>query len=212
MLMPPWVINTTWFWPSVSFTAINASSGSIVIAMIPPLRTLANSESAVFFTVPCRVAKNSNPGCCQVTSSLVGLVREITRIKAAIFSSGFNSSRFAMLRPFRRPAHVRNLVHPLDVNPAGVREEHQVIVRAGGEQVLDEIRRLALERRHLARGHPDHPLAAAALSPIGTDIGPFDQAVVRDGDDHSLVGDQVLDRDLALVRHQVRRRAVAYFS
>jgi hypothetical protein len=37
------------------------------------------------------------------------------------------------------PAHVGDLVHALDVDPAGVGEEHQVIVRAGGEQVLDEI-------------------------------------------------------------------------
>ena len=36
-------------------------------------------------------------------------------------------------------AHVGNLMHALDIDAAGVGEKHQVIVRAGGEEVLDEI-------------------------------------------------------------------------
>ena len=40
---------------------------------------------------------------------------------------------------FGRAAHVRNLMHALHIHAPGVREEHQVIMRAGGEQVLDKI-------------------------------------------------------------------------
>ena len=64
-------------------------------------------------------------------------------------------------------AHVGNLMHALDIDAPGVREEHQVIVRAGGEQVLDEI--LVLVGRAFARGHADDALAAAALGAIGAD-------------------------------------------
>jgi hypothetical protein len=35
---------------------------------------LRNRSSAVVFTVPCRVTKNSSPGCCQVRSSLLASV------------------------------------------------------------------------------------------------------------------------------------------
>ena len=37
------------------------AAGSMPMAMMPPLRTFENSLSDVFFTVPCRVAKNSSP-------------------------------------------------------------------------------------------------------------------------------------------------------
>jgi hypothetical protein len=43
-------------------------------------------------------------------------------------------------------AHVGNLVHALDVHAAQVREEHQVVVRARGEEMLDEVAVLGLSR------------------------------------------------------------------
>ena len=58
-------------------------------------------------------------------------------------------------------------MHALDIHAAGVREEHQVIVRARGEEMLDEIAVLVVRR--LPRGHADDALAAAALGAIGAD-------------------------------------------
>ena len=49
--------------PRVNFTSIRVSPGSMPMAMMPPLRTLENSLSEVFFTVPSCVAKNSSPDC-----------------------------------------------------------------------------------------------------------------------------------------------------
>ena len=72
-------------------------------------------------------------------------------------------------------AHVGNFMHAFDIDATGVGEEHQVIVRAGGEEVLDKI---LGPRRHVgtfAGGHADDALAAAALGAIGTDVGALDQ-------------------------------------
>ena len=103
-------------------------------------------------------------------------------------------------------------MHALDIDAPGVREEHQVIMRAGGEQVLDEV--LVLFGGAFARGHADNPFAAAALGAIGADVRPLDQAGVGEGDDDPLVRDQVLDGDLAFVGHQIRhaRRGVLLFD
>ena len=51
----------------------------------------------------------------------------------------------------------------------------------------------------LAGPHPDPALAAAPLVAVGRDRRPLDVAGVGDGDRHVLVGDQVLDAELALV-------------
>ena len=61
------------------------------------------------------------------------------RISAAIFSPCLQFQQVGDAPAFGRAAHVGNLVHALDIHAAGVREEHQVIMGAGGEQVLDEI-------------------------------------------------------------------------
>ena len=84
-----------------------------------------------------------------------------------------------------------NLVDSLDVTAADLGEEHQVIVRGGGEEMLDEI--AVFLGRAFARGHADHALAAAALRAIGADRGALDEAAVRDGDDDAFVGDEILD-------------------
>ena len=58
-------------------------------------------------------------------------------------------------------------------------EEHQVIVRARGEEMLDEIAFVFLGRA-FARGHADDAFAAAALRAIRADIGALDKAAVGD--------------------------------
>src|SRR6266516_838073 len=60
MLMPCRVARTMSFEPSVTCTSISSSPFSMLIARMPAERGLSNSESAVFFTTPCLVAKNRN--------------------------------------------------------------------------------------------------------------------------------------------------------
>ena len=75
------------------------------------------------------------------------------------------------------------------VHPAAIGEDHDVGVGRGHEEVADVVL--------FARAHADPPLAAAALRAVGRDRRPLDVAGVRDGDRHVLVGDQVLDPQLA---------------
>ena len=89
-------------------------------------------------------------------------------------------------------ADVGNLVDLQPVGAAAVREDHDVGVRRGDEEVADEVL--------LARAHADAPLAAAALRAVGRDRRALDVAGVGDRDRHVLVGDQVLDAELALRR------------
>ena len=58
----------------------------------------------------------------------------------------------------------------------------------GDEEVLDDVLLLGL--------HARHALAAAPLAPVRLDVRPLDVARARDRDDHLLVGEQVLDREL----------------
>src|SRR5256714_792448 len=115
----------------------------------------------------------------------------------------------------RGAAHFRNLVNFFDVSTSGFGEEHQVIVRRGGEQMFDEIAFLFLGRA-FARRHPDHAFAAAALRAKGADGGPLDEPAVSDADDATLIRDQVLHVDLAFVGNELsqpgRRMLVANFA
>ena len=99
MLMPSRVMRTASLVPLVRRTSMRLSPCSIPMAMMPPLRTLAKSSSAVFFTVPCCVAKRMKFGWLQVTSSPLSFLRDSMRMSAATFSPGRISSRFAMERP-----------------------------------------------------------------------------------------------------------------
>ena len=101
--------------------------------------------------------------------------------------------------PFGRSAHFGNLVDLFHVAAAGLGEEHQVIVRACGEQMLDEIPFLALGHAPSRVAMPMTP-AAAALRPELAFRRAFDEATVSDGDDAAFVGDEILDVDLAFVR------------
>ena len=85
---------------------------------------------------------------------------------------------------------VRNLVHLQPVGTAAVREDHDVGMRRGDEEMADEIL--------FARAHADAALAAAALIAVVGDRRALDVAGVADGDRHVLFGDQILDAELAL--------------
>ena len=93
------------------------------------------------------------------------------------------------------------LVHLLAVHAALVGEEEQPVVRGGDEQVVDVV--LVLDLR------PAQALAAPPLRTVGGDREALDVATGRDGDDHLLVGDEVLDVDLALGGDDLRAPLVA---
>ncbi len=72
---------------------------------------------------------------------------------------------------------------------------------AGNEEVLDPVVRLEVRAVE--------PPTAAALPFVGRDRDPLDVAAVGDGDDHVLFGDQILDRELALVGHDLGASVIA---
>ena len=82
------------------------------------------------------------------------------------FLAGLQLEQVGDVSPLGRSAHVGNLMHAPDVHAAGVGEEHQIIMRAGGEEVLDEVLGLALHDRFLAGAHADDALATAALGAV----------------------------------------------
>src|SRR5947199_2911405 len=86
------------------------------------------------------------------------------------------------------PAALRDLVDLQPVHLAQRGEEEKVRVRRGDEEVLDDV--------FLFRLHAGHALAPAALAAVGLDVRALDVARARDGDDHLLVGEEVLDRQL----------------
>ncbi len=92
----------------------------------------------------------------------------------------------------------------MDLQPVGaaaVGEDHDVGVRRRDEEVADEVL--------FARAHADAALAAAALRAVGRDRRPLDVAGVRDRDRHVLVGDQVLDAELAALLDDLGAALVA---
>ena len=71
----------------------------------------------------------------------------------------------------------------------------------GDEEVLDPV-------LFLGRGALEAP-PAAALPLIGGDRDPLDVAGVGDGDDHVLFGDQILDREVVLIREDLGAAVVS---
>src|SRR3954471_17681087 len=104
------------------------------------------------------------------------------------------------LAPGRAPG-LRDLVHLEPVELPLVGEEEQVVVGAGDEQVLHPV--IGLE---VGAVEPPPP---ATLPLVGGDRDPLDVARVGDGDDHVLFGDQVLDRELALVAQDLGSTVIA---
>src|SRR5438093_321986 len=105
---------------------------------------------------------------------------------------------------FSRASHLRNLVNFFDVGASRFREKHQIVVRRGGEKMLDEIAFLFLGRT-FARGHPDHALAAAALRAKGAHSCALDETAVGDADDAAFVGDEILHVDLTFIDRELRQ-------
>src|SRR4051794_906541 len=105
----------------------------------------------------------------------------------------------------RLPARVRrnlgDLVHLDPVQASAVSEDEDVRMRAGDEEVLDDVLFLRL--------HADAAFAAAALRAIQRQRRALDVAAARHGDDHVLVGDHVLDGDVAGLRHDLGAAFVA---
>src|SRR6185312_13808195 len=91
----------------------------------------------------------------------------------------------------RRARAFGQLVHALDVDAALGREHEDVIVRRGDEELRHEV--FVLGRR------AGDAAPAALLRAVGRDRVALDVAAVADGDHHVLVGDQLLDGDLAFV-------------
>src|SRR5690242_20834737 len=68
--------------------------------------------------------------------------------------------------------------------------------------MLDEIAFFFLSRTFAGR-HSDHAFAAATLGAKCADRCALDKPAVSDADDATLVANQILHRDLALVRYQL---------
>ena len=111
---------------------------------------------------------------------------------------------------FARAEPSGNLEDSLDVAAAALGEEHQVIVGRGGEEMLHEI--AVFVGLPFAGGHSDDPFAAAPLRPIRADQGALDESVVREGDDDALVGDEILDGDLAFRGYDLRAPLSCHIS
>src|SRR5699024_6636571 len=89
----------------------------------------------------------------------------------------------------RVPRRLGQLITLGAVDAALVGEEQQPAVGGGGEEVLDHV--------VLAQRGPPHPLAAAFLGSVLVLPGALDVAAPGDGDDHVLLGDEVLHRHVA---------------
>src|SRR5262249_3963552 len=88
-----------------------------------------------------------------------------------------------------------DLVHLQPMHLAEIGEEEEVRMRRGDEKVLDDVLFLCL--------HAGDALAAAALAAIRLHVRALDVARARNGDDHLLVGQEVLDRQLGRLGHDL---------
>ena len=118
------------------------------------------------------------------------------------FFTGLQFQKICDAATFCGATHVGNFMHALDIHPAGVCEEHQVVMRAGGEQMLDEI--IIFGRLTFLRGHADHALATTSLRGVITDVRALEQSAVRERDDDAFVRDEVFNGNLTFVRHDFR--------
>ena len=94
-----------------------------------------------------------------------------------------------------------NFVHLQPVDAALRREQQNVAVRRGGEEMLDEI--------VFARFGADAALAAARLMAVDVNRSALDVAGVADGDGHFFVFDQVFELDLFDAIDDLRAAVVA---
>src|SRR5690606_7360737 len=87
----------------------------------------------------------------------------------------------------RGPRELRELVDLAPVAATAVAEEHEVVMRAGDEELGEEVALLRVSRRDA--------LAAASLAAVLVERSPLDVALMADGDDHQLLRDQVLGEE-----------------
>ena len=127
------------------------------------------------------------------------------------FLAGFELEKIGDGTAFGGAAHFGDVVGFLDVATALLGEENEVVVRARGEEVFDEIVFLVFGVG-LARLHADDALAAAFLGAVVAHCGPLDEAAVGHGDDAAFVGDEILDVDLAFVGDDVGQARAGVFG
>src|SRR6266508_1088087 len=90
--------------------------------------------------------------------------------------------------PLPGRSDIRYFVHLDPVNLSSIREDQQVAVSRGDEDVVDEIL--------FARGHTNPAFASASLRPVEGGVGALDISRVRYRNDHILFGNQVFQCDL----------------
>ena len=147
--------------------------------MMPPARGLLNALSSVFLITPRLRAHDDELVLLELFDG-----EERGDPLASFHRHQVGDRLTATIRP-----NVRNMVHLQPVRPAAVREDHDVGMCRGDEEMTDEVL--------FARAHANAAFAAAALVPVVGDRRPLDVAGVADGDRHVFFGDQILDAELA---------------
>ena len=161
--------------------------------MIPSaLSGVLYSAKRVFLTTPFFVASDEILGFAEVP-------RGDQRADALPLRQGQQVDERTALR---LPAAERQLVHlqPVDLPDGG--EEEQVVVGRRDDEVLDVVLVLQL--------HAHDADAAAPLLAVGRHRQALDVARARDRDDHVLLGDQVLELEIALGGDDLRAPVVAF--
>src|SRR5262249_15976784 len=90
-----------------------------------------------------------------------------------------------------------------NISASGGGEEHQVIVRRGSKEMLDEIAFFFFGGA-FPRLHADDPFAAAPLRAKCAYSRALDKAAMSDADDATLIADKIFDIDFALFRTEFR--------
>src|SRR5882724_3778373 len=167
MIMPSLVAIMTSRWPSVRRAVITRSSSSRPIAWIPPARVRLDLG---LLDRPLLGREQDVAAGSEITH------RHARRDHLALAQREEVHHRFALgLAPA-----LGDLVHLQPVDLAAVREEEEIRVRGGDEEILDDVLFLGL--------HARDALAAATLAAVRLDVRTLDVARARDGDHHLLVG------------------------
>ncbi len=149
------------------------------------------SANSVFLTIPFRVASTRY------------FASEKSRVRMTVFtcSSWREREQIDDRAALGLARAERQLVHLQPVDLPARREEEDVVVRRGHEQVLDVVLVLQV--------HPHHADATPPLLAVRRDRETLDVAGAGDRDHHVLLGDQVLELELALGGHDLGPAIVA---
>src|SRR5207249_11841504 len=104
----------------------------------------------------------------------------------------------------RRASHLGNFINFFHVSASRRGEEHQIVMRGSGEEMLDEIAFLFLGRA-LACLHADDTFTPTALCTKRANCGAFDKTAISNADDAALVRNEVFHVDLGLIRSVFRK-------